>query len=199
MTRVDQALARAANVQTPGSPEPENHREPASPWNLEVEAVAAAVAQPSEPAESEVDPTVYTSRLSAAVLEKLVVTPVIGAQSVEEYRRLAAVLHLTQAERGIKVIMVTSAQPGEGKTLTAVNIALTLSESYRRSVLLVDADLRRPTLHEIFQVPNVAGLNDGLKGSVDRKLALVRYSPHLAILPAGKPDPDPMSALTSDR
>ncbi len=54
--------------------------------------------------------------------------------------------------------MVTSALAGEGKTLTATNLALTFSESYRRSVLLIDADLRRPTLHELFQVPNVSGL-----------------------------------------
>ena len=45
--------------------------------------------------------------------------------------------------------------PGEGKTLTATNLALTLSESYKRQVLLIDADLRRPSVHEMFQVPNL--------------------------------------------
>jgi Mrp family chromosome partitioning ATPase len=58
--------------------------------------------------------------------------------------------------------MVTSALVGEGKTLTATNLALTLSESYKKKVLLIDADLRRPWLHELFQVPNLTGLNDGL-------------------------------------
>src|SRR5687767_5648987 len=100
MTRVDQALARAATVQTPGAPQSEPHREPASPWNLESEAVAAAVAPPPSGAgesarRQEVESTVYRSRLNDAVLEKLVVTPVVGTQPVEEYRRLAAVLHLT--------------------------------------------------------------------------------------------------------
>ncbi len=95
--------------------------------------------------------------------------------------------------------MVTSAMAGEGKTLTATNLALTFSESYRRSVLLVDADLRRPTLHEIFQVPNVSGLGDGLRAEKEQKLALVQVSPRLTILTAGRPDPDPMSGLTSER
>ena len=46
--------------------------------------------------------------------------------------------------------MIASALAGEGKTLTAANLALTLSESYQRSVLLIDADLRRPSLHTVF-------------------------------------------------
>ena len=49
--------------------------------------------------------------------------------------------------------MVASAEPSEGKSLTAANLALTLSESYKRRVLLVDADLRSPSLDMIFQVP----------------------------------------------
>jgi Mrp family chromosome partitioning ATPase len=58
--------------------------------------------------------------------------------------------------------MVASAMPGEGKTLTATNIALTLSESYRRRVVVIDTDLRRPSMHEIFQLPNHSGVNDAL-------------------------------------
>ena len=53
---------------------------------------------------------------------------------VEQYRRLAGVLHHAQVERGVKVVMLASAQAAEGKTLTAVNLALTLSESYKRNV-----------------------------------------------------------------
>ena len=63
--------------------------------------------------------------------------------SREQYRRLAAVLHDAQGNNGFRVLMMCSAVPGEGKTLTATNLALTFSESYRRRVLLIDADLRR--------------------------------------------------------
>jgi protein-tyrosine kinase len=136
---------------------------------------------------------------AAGVAEKVVVDAETNPASVEQYRRLAAVLHHAQNERGLKVIMVTSALPGEGKTLTASNLALTLSESYQRRVLLVDADLRRPSIHQLFALPSLSGLSDGLRSIEDRKLTLVEVSSHLTVLPAGRPDPDPMSVLTSSR
>jgi len=118
--------------------------------------------------------------------------------AIEQYRRLAATLHEAQATRGIRTVMITSAVPREGKTLTAVNLALTLSESYGLRVLLIDADLRRPSVHGIFRLPNTSGLSEGLR--VDKgQLALIEVSPTLTVLPAGRPDSDPMAGLTSDR
>jgi protein-tyrosine kinase len=133
------------------------------------------------------------------VAEKVVVDSETNPASVEQYRRLAAVLHHAQNERGLRVIMITSALPGEGKTLTASNLALTLSESYHRRVLLIDADLRRPSIHQLFALPSLSGLTDGLRSIEDRKLTLVEISPRLTVLPAGRPDADPMSILTSSR
>ena len=66
--------------------------------------------------------------------------------------------------------MVVSAVGGDGKTLTAANLALTLSESYRRRVLLVDADLRRPCLHVLFQEDGLVGLTDGLRSTKEQPL-----------------------------
>ena len=100
--------------------------------------------------------------------------------AVEQYRRLAGTLHELQVEQGLKTLMVTSALPKEGKTLTVVNLALTLSESCRRRVLLIDADLRRPFIHEVFQLPNVRGLNDVL-GSERGELPLQPVSEHLSV------------------
>ena len=136
---------------------------------------------------------------SPDVASKVVVGSEIPPLSVEQYRRLAAYLHHAQADRGLKVVMVASALPGEGKTLTASNLALTLSESYQRRVLLVDADLRRPSIHQVFSLPNMSGLTDGLRAVEPRKLTVVEVSPQLSVLPAGRPDPDPMSVLTSER
>jgi len=133
------------------------------------------------------------------VTGKLVVMPAVPAAAVEQYRRLAAALHHTRLEKDMKVLMVTSASPGEGKTLTATNLALTMSESYRRNVLLIDADLRRPSVHHIFQLPNIVGLNDGLTSETEQKLSLIQVSDHLTVLPAGRPNPDPMGNLTSER
>jgi protein-tyrosine kinase len=131
--------------------------------------------------------------------EKIVLSPDPDHASVEQYRRLAARLHLAQAEHGIKVVMIASALPGEGKTLTATNLALTLSESYHRDVLLIDGDLRRPSIHEMFRIANVSGLNDGLRSEANRRVPLVRWSDRLTLITAGRPDPDPMRVLVSEK
>jgi protein-tyrosine kinase len=130
---------------------------------------------------------------------RIVSTPAAPAVLAERFRRLAASLHHAQLVDGLRTVMVTSADPGDGKTLTSANLALTLSESYRRQVLLIDADLRRPSLHDVFNVPNVSGLNDGLKAPSDARLNVIKISETLTLLPAGRPDPDPMSSLTSAR
>ena len=132
-------------------------------------------------------------------LEKLVISATVPQPLRETYRRLAATLHAEQSEHGTKVLMVSSAVPDEGKTLTAANIALTLSESYEFRVLLIDADLRRPSLETLFSVGRVQGLNEALTSVPPRQVPVIRESKWLSLLPAGKPDPDPMSSLTSER
>lgn len=121
------------------------------------------------------------------------------ALAIEQYRKVAATLHHAQASRGLKCILVTSALPGEGKSLTACNLALTLSESYRKRVLLIDGDLRRPSLHDIFGVPNGAGLTDGLARNVAKGIPVLEVSARLSLLPSGQPVDDPTGLLTSDR
>ena len=139
------------------------------------------------------------SQVNSALATKTVIDHQMMPASREQYRRLAAALHQAQRTTGFKVVMVASAVAGEGKTLTASNLAMTLSESYRRDVLLIDADLRRPSLHLVFQVPGAPGLSDGLITTEDPKLPLHRVSERLAILPAGRPTSDPIGALTSER
>jgi protein-tyrosine kinase len=127
---------------------------------------------------------------------KLVVSRKAPPIAVEQYRRLAAAIHDLQVEQGLKTLMVTSAVPNEGKTLTAANLALTLSESCEHRVLLIDADLRRPFVHELFGLPNTRGLSDVLR-SERGDLPLLQVSELLSVLPAGQID-QPM-ALTSER
>jgi protein-tyrosine kinase len=137
-------------------------------------------------------------RLNEAVQGKVVVDRETSAVSIEEYRRLAATLHGLQVRSKIKTLMISSALPGDGKTLTTMNLALTLSESYKLRVLVVDADLRRPSIHEVFNLPNDRGLAEGLRESSSR-LPVIEVSPTLAVLTAGSPDHAPMAGLTSDR
>ena len=127
---------------------------------------------------------------------KVVLSPDTPSPVVEQYRRLAATLHHAQRDRQARVLMVSSAMPGEGKTLTATNLALTLTESYRRRILVIDADLRRPSMHVAFGLPNGLGLNDALLGR-NRIPTAFELSPRLAVLPAGSPNPDPIGVLTS--
>jgi receptor protein-tyrosine kinase len=161
-------------------------------------------AKPREPGvngEATLEPLRYPARgLSPLFAEKLVVGGTAAQPSREQYRRLAATLHQNQQQNpGLRVVMIVSAAPGEGKTLTAANLALTLSESYGKRVLLVDADLRQPALHDLFQVSNAKGLVDGLQAGAEVRLPLIEYSPNLQVLPAGEPPADPMSLLISTR
>ena len=99
---------------------------------------------------------------ASADLEKLV-RPGAWPPSVSEYRRLAAAVVRAGQEQSPTTVMVTSAAPGEGKTLTAANLALTIADAYGCRVLLVDADMRRPALHLLFGVGHETGLSDCLK------------------------------------
>jgi capsular exopolysaccharide synthesis family protein len=119
--------------------------------------------------------------------------------AIEEYAKLAATLHNAQRTSALRTILCTSALVGEGKTVTAVNLALTLALSYRRRVLLVDADMRRPQVHTALGLPNETGLFDALEAERDRKLPVVAVSTHLSVLTAGHPGPDPVPVLTSER
>jgi protein-tyrosine kinase len=116
---------------------------------------------------------------------------------IEQYRRLGAALHHHQLQSGARTLMVTSAVAAEGKTLTATNLALTLSHSYQRRVLLVDADLRKPSIHEILRLPNMTGLSDSLRHP-ENSGRFHTISPNLSALTAGRADSDPMAGLVSD-
>jgi capsular exopolysaccharide synthesis family protein len=129
---------------------------------------------------------------------KLVVGPDNDGIFIEQYRWLAATLHDAQLEKGLKTVMVTSAVPREGKTLTVINLALTLSESYARRVLLIDADLRKPSIHEVLGIPNDRGLSDLLRS--DRpELHAISVSPRLSVLPSGSVNDNPLAGLASAR
>ena len=168
------------------------------------EAAPQPIAAESQKTAAAIEPeAASTMRVSAGgtslIAEKLVVTPSISPVSLEQYRRLAATLHRRQSETRIKTVLVASTMPGEGKTLTAVNLALTFSESYGRNVLLIDGDLRRPTTHAVLEVPNILGSGVVATTETDQKLSLIQVSQRLSVLTAGQPDNDPMSRLASDR
>ena len=226
MSRIDEAMRRASGAgavepvpeQTVEELQPEDGSE-ATALSREPYPVEAAERDPRPPqthARADAPPdgsyetagraaTVPASestlfeRLDARLTEKIVVDHNMSPASREQYRRLAAVLHDAHNTSGLRVIMVCSAVAGEGKTLTASNLALTFSESYQKRVLLVDADLRRPSLHTVFRLDTALGLGDGLLSAGETKMLVRQVSPRLAVLPAGRPSSDPMAGLTSAR
>jgi capsular exopolysaccharide synthesis family protein len=153
---------------------------------------AVAPARPPTPDERPARPT------DAPVRGHLSSLPEIDAVSIEEYRRLGATLENMQAERSLKCLVVSSACPNEGKTLTTTNLGVTLSDSFKRRVLIVDADLRRPSMHQLFKLPNDIGLSDMLR-SKDGDVGPSHVSATLAVLPAGRNHGAPISILSSDR
>ena len=207
MSRLDAALRRASTgvvAEIPATLPRDPHTvESVVPVQKEPERPVVAATPPAASDDVETAEPLHEAaikqRFGAAYVDKLVVSAATPGSVRENYRRLAATLHHAQAETGIRILMVTSAAPEEGKTLTATNIALTFSESYHRRVLLIDGDLRRPSLAEVFQVPNVFGLSEVLTSQPERRASLLQITQRLSLLTAGTPNPDPMRALTSDR
>ncbi|HVS13044.1 MAG TPA: polysaccharide biosynthesis tyrosine autokinase [Thermoanaerobaculia bacterium] len=116
----------------------------------------------------------------------------------EAYRSLRTALLLSTADE-MRSIVVTSTESGEGKTTTSTNLAVVMAQLGRR-VLLVDADLRKPRLHEVFQVSNRVGLVNCLTAHVDLPDAFTPTSvPDLTLLTSGPTPPNPAELLASDR
>ena len=215
MSRVDEALRRAAGMAAGTFDVPKHpHRDVDAElsahadeavslerYAVEKPARRTAIAQPHSGQVGAAPRTARPARLATfhpALEGKLVVGQNIPPAAVEQYRRLATVLHDHHMQSGLKTLMVSSSLPGEGKTLTIVNLALTLCDSFQERVLLIDADLRRPSIHEVFGIPNQTGLADSTRGAAGT-MPLVEISPRLSVLTAGRPEASPLAPLASDR
>jgi polysaccharide biosynthesis transport protein len=120
------------------------------------------------------------------------------SQMAESYRALRTSLLLSSLGAPPKVIMVTSARPQEGKTTTAINSAIVLAQKGVR-VLLVDADLRRPSVHKTLGMGPRSGLSNVLTGNatLEQAIAPSPILPNLFVLAAGSPPPNPAELLAS--
>jgi polysaccharide biosynthesis transport protein len=117
----------------------------------------------------------------------------------ESYRHLRTSLLLSSAGQPPRTILVTSSQPSEGKTTTAINTAFMLAQT-GAEVLIIDCDLRRPRLHAQFEVPNSKGLTTWLSGEkdLDSLLQTCSKTPNLKILTSGPVPPNPAELLGSE-
>jgi non-specific protein-tyrosine kinase len=117
----------------------------------------------------------------------------------EAYRTLRTSIQFLGLDRDLKTILITSAGPNEGKSTTLANLAVTFAEA-GREVIAVDCDLRRPSLHTLFDVPNERGLTTAISDEIPLSEVLISTSvPHLRVLPSGVVPPNPSEILGSQR
>jgi succinoglycan biosynthesis transport protein ExoP len=117
----------------------------------------------------------------------------------EAFKSIRTNVLFSTAEEGMRTLVVTSAGPGEGKSLVASNLAMALAQAGQR-VLLIDCDMRRPRVHEIFEGPQEPGLSNVLSGNAKTSEAIRKASlPGLWLMPAGHIPPNPAELLAARR
>jgi protein-tyrosine kinase len=171
-------------VHAPGArTQPQVFENPA-PWN------AGATAPVFEPATLNTATPTLDSRLIAAI------TP--QAPAAERYRLLRTRIKRAENGRNVRAIIVTSPAKGDGKSLTAANLALTMAQEFHQRVLLLDGDLRRPSVARMFGLSEGPGLSEVLMGAADADSALVHLpEQHLTVMQAGTPTVQPAELLGS--
>ena len=118
---------------------------------------------------------------------------------VEQFRGLRSRIYQARYEAPLKTILISSGMPSEGKSFVSVNLAASLSRSGGSRTLLIDGDLRRPTLHNLLRTPNTLGLSEYLEGTAELNAIMQRQRspepaaasgvatlPNLVFIPAGK-------------
>lgn len=117
----------------------------------------------------------------------------------EGYRMLRTNIEFSAINDKLQIIMVTSSKPGEGKSTTCANMAVTFAQANKR-VLVIDADLRKPAQHHIFTLSNNKGLTTALLGQKELKDVIQHTNTdNLSVLAAGPTPPNPSELLSSKR
>lgn len=139
--------------------------------------------------------------VSAGILKKnRVLTGVNNDNVATAYKMLRTQVLRRMQQQGWKNLAITSAGPGEGKTLTAINLAISLARDVNHTVLLVDLDLRRPSVHQYFGYKPIKGLSDFLLGGAT--VPEILFNPgieRLVVLPSGAPQSDSSELLLSPK
>jgi len=131
----------------------------------------------------------------------LVMANAVDSPAAEQYRKLKSnIMKMVKIGKGKQSLMVTSPMAGEGKSVTALNLAISLAQEYDHSVLLIEADLRKPSLLNYLGLQADIGLSDCVLDGVDVGAALIKTGiGNLSLLPAGRPVDNPVELFSSNR
>lgn len=116
--------------------------------------------------------------------------------AAEAYRTLRTNIQYSSFDKEIRTIAVTSSEPAEGKSTVSGNLALSFAQNDRK-VILLDCDLRKPSVHKNFRISNIKGLSEVLLGKVDINDAIQKRNDNLDVLTSGKIPPNPSEMLSS--
>ena len=164
---------------------------PRAPLPTPAAHVARAPAVASSPATAGEGVTVRLNPLLVAGLAP-------KSLAAEQYRQLRTRLSLAEGSSSVRTVLITSPQKGEGKSITSANLALTMAQELQRRVVIVEADLRKPSLQQMFGLPPGPGLSDYLTGAADLQQVMT-FLPdhHLTVIPAGSTPGNPAELLGS--
>lgn len=131
--------------------------------------------------------------------ERLITASNPRSPVAEAYRQLRTNIQFASLDRPLRTLLVTSTSPEEGKSTTLANLAITMAQADRK-VILVDCDLRRPSLHQLFRVGNGIGLTTTVADHSATDFPLMETEvPNLWLLPSGPLPPNPSELLGSQR
>ena len=188
-------------------------RKPAAGLSSRFDAYAAESASANEPgaaARRGADDTVFVSRQVELDFEALMVQNIVTPTSprtrtADQFRVIKRPLIVNATGKGAaalahgNLIMVTSALPGEGKSYTSINLAMSIAAELDHTVMLVDADVARPSILKMLGLPPSPGLLDVLEGKTDMSSVLLRTNvDKLTVLPSGTPHEQATELLASD-
>lgn len=201
MSRIEEALARAldnrqsdSGTGSPAAPAPAGAPQPESGRSAGHDTGDRRAASMPPPPPDIVLPPLGN--------QLLVTANAPDSFMAEEYRKLKEVLISKTRTRDSfrNTIMITSALMGEGKTLTSLNLAISLAQEHDHTVLLVDADLRRPSCARYLGLENTTGLSEYLNEGLDLSKLLIKTGiGKLVFLPAGTPTNNPGELFSSQR
>jgi capsular exopolysaccharide synthesis family protein len=130
--------------------------------------------------------------------QKIAVRDTPHSLTSEMYRMIQANLKFLSSEKVLKSIVVTSAVPKEGKSTVSANLAVAIAQLGRK-VLLIDADMRVPSQHHLWQLSNTVGLSEVILGQAEFDIAVSKVMDNLDVLTAGVRPPNPLALLDSKR